>query len=151
MNRPADSDAARPAAAGAALLPDEAPDGFAVLDVETTGFGEHDRVVQIAITRADAAGRVQDEWSTLVDPLRNPGPVHIHGITPERLIGAPTFPEIAGHVAGLLAGRVLVAHNADFDYRMLHTELALTPVPDPVRWRLCTIRLARRAGVPVDS
>lgn len=133
------------------VLPAAAPLGFAVLDVETTGFEEHDRVVQVAITQVAPDGRVQAEWATLVDPLRNPGPVHIHGITPERLIGAPAFPAVAAQVEQLLTGRVLVAHNADFDYRMLHTELTRARVPDPVRWRLCTIRLARRVGVPVGS
>lgn len=125
--------------------------GYAVVDVETTGFGEHDRVVQVAVTTLTPDLRVEQEWSSLVDPLRNPGPVHIHGVTPQRLQGARGFGTVAPQVADLLAGRVLVAHNADFDYRMLDAELTRAGVPDPVQVRLCTIRLARRLELPVPG
>ena len=52
-------------------FPVDAP--FAVIDVETTGFSPAagDRVVEVAIARVDAQGRIHDEYATLVNPGRD--------------------------------------------------------------------------------
>ena len=100
------------------------PHRYAVLDVETSGLRpkEH-RVLQIAITQLDASGALERRWSTLVDPGvehgADLGPVGLHGITPERLAGAPSYAQIAGTVADLVRDRVVVAHNASFDWAFL--------------------------------
>ncbi|NAZ80256.1 DNA polymerase III [Kineococcus sp. R8] len=128
------------------------PQCYAVLDVETTGLlPEVDRVVQIAVTLVDAAGVAERSWSTLVDPQRDPGPVHVHGITRERLRGAPTFDQVAGTVAQLLAGRVFVAHNAQFDWGFLGAEMRRAGEALPVDSRLCTRDLAKRLDLPVAN
>ena len=94
---------------------------FAVVDVETTGFSRHDRIVEfVCVTVVD--GAVVEEYETLIQPHRDPGPVHIHGITPEMLQSAPPFEAVAGDIANRLDGAVLVAHNISFDVRMLAYE-----------------------------
>ncbi len=90
-------------------------------------------------------------WSTLVDPQRDPGPVDVHGITRERLVGAPRFAEVAPTVAELLTGRVFVAHNAGFDWKFLRSEMSAAGVPLPSRQRLCTWRLAKQLDLPVEN
>ncbi len=56
--------------------------GFAVVDVETTGFvPEEERIVEVGVVVLDRAGREAGSFCTLVDPGRDPGPTHIHGIT----------------------------------------------------------------------
>ncbi|WP_432520636.1 exonuclease domain-containing protein [Kineococcus sp. SYSU DK006] len=129
------------------------PHRYTVLDVETTGFSPQrgDRVVQVALTQLDASGAVEATWSTLVDPERDPGPVHVHGITTARLRGAPRFAEIAPVVAEHLAGRVLVAHNAAFDWGFLSVEMQRAGHPFDVEHRLCTLALARRLDLPVPD
>lgn len=74
---------------------------FAVVDVETTGFSPrlHDRLVEIAIVRIGPDGSPQDEYSTLINPLRDVGPTRIHGITAADLVEAPTFVEVMGGCA----------------------------------------------------
>ncbi|PRY10247.1 exonuclease domain-containing protein [Kineococcus rhizosphaerae] len=126
---------------------------YAVLDVETTGLKpeQGDRVLQIAISLVNARGVVERSWSTYVDPLRDPGVVHVHGITADRLAGAPTFAQIAPTVAKLLAGRVFVAHNARFDWTFIASEMRAAGVALPVRERLCTWKLARRLDLPVEN
>lgn len=121
---------------------------YAVVDVETTGFASSDRVVQVAVTTVAADGRVLDRWSTLVDPQRHPGPIHIHGITPDRLVGAPRFHEIADVLSHHLDGRLLVAHNARFDHDMLAQEFSRLGRSFPVSTSLCTRNLARRLDLP---
>jgi DNA polymerase-3 subunit epsilon len=98
--------------------------GFAVIDVETTGFSpEVDRIVEVAMVILDAAGSEIDAFCTLVDPGRDPGPTHVHGISEEMLTGAPTFAAIHPHLAQQLSGRVVVGHNVDrFDLAFLRAE-----------------------------
>src|ERR1044072_5250177 len=88
------------------------PEGYAVVDVETTGLGRDDRIVSAAVYRLDARGEVQDHWYSPVNPQRDPGPVWIHGLTSEALSGAPLFAEIAGGLADRRAGGGLGAWRA---------------------------------------
>lgn len=128
------------------------PYAYAVLDVETTGFSaRRDRVLQVALTLLDADGREEGSWSTLVDPGCDPGPVHVHGITTDRLVGAPRFSDVAGYLASLLAGRVFVAHNARFDWGFVTAEMARADQPLSVGTRLCTRNLAKRLDLPVEN
>jgi DNA polymerase-3 subunit epsilon len=125
--------------------------GWAVVDVETTGLGRTDRVVSVGVYRLDPGGEVLDHWYTPVNPGRDPGPVWIHGLTTEVLSAAPTFPEIAEELSGRLRGRVLVAHNALFDWSMISREYARMGSRVPVEQRLCTIVLARDLRLPLPN
>jgi DNA polymerase-3 subunit epsilon len=118
---------------------------WALVDVETSGLSpSRDRVLSLAIVTLDERGSQTGEFTTLLDPGCDPGPVHVHGLTRARLAGSPTFDAIAPQVAELLAGRVMVAHNAHFDYGFLAHEFARTAAdPLPVANRLCTLALNR--------
>ncbi|MEU5220546.1 DEDDh family exonuclease [Streptomyces sp. NPDC020807] len=135
----------------AVTWPTAYPQGYAVVDVETTGLARDDRIVSAAVYRLDAQGNVEDHWYTLVNPERDPGPVWIHGLTSDVLEGAPLFPEIAAEFAARLDGRVLVAHNAMFDWQMIAREYARAESTAPVRQRLCTIALAKELALPLPN
>ncbi|REE94760.1 DEDDh family exonuclease [Thermomonospora umbrina] len=125
---------------------------WALVDVETSGLrpGLH-RVLSVAVLTLGADGEPVEEFSTLLDPGCDPGPVHIHGLTAERLRGSPTFDKVAERVAGLLEGRVMVAHNAHFDYNFLEREFSGAGVRLPVERRLCTLALNRRIAPPTPD
>ncbi|MDT3399603.1 DEDDh family exonuclease [Streptomyces sp. B1866] len=127
------------------------PEGYAVVDVETTGLARHDRIVSAAVYRLDARGAVQDHWYTLVNPGRDPGPVWLHGLTGDMLAGAPAFPDVVAELSERLDGRVLVAHNAAFDWSMIAREYARVGAAAPVRQRLCTITLSKALGLPLPN
>ncbi|MFJ4976776.1 DEDDh family exonuclease [Streptomyces coeruleorubidus] len=127
------------------------PEGYAVVDVETTGLARDDRIISAAVYRLDARGEVEDHWYTMVNPERDPGPVWIHGLTSEALEGAPLFPDIAEEFTARLQGRVLVAHNAVFDWQMIAREYARAKCEAPVRQRLCTIALSKELGLPLPN
>jgi DNA polymerase-3 subunit epsilon len=99
-------------------------DRICVVDCETTGVYNSDRVVELAIVTVDLNGNTVDAWDTLVHPQRDVGATHIHGLTAERLADAPVFSEIAGDVALRLDGACLAAHNLPFDQRMVVAEFA---------------------------
>lgn len=121
---------------------------FAVVDVETTGFSNRDRVLEIGVVHLDGDGTVTDRWSTLVNPDRDIGNSHIHGITGADVMAAPLFADIAGDLADLLAGRVFVAHNAPFDSRLLTAEFARLGVAGRpfAAASLCTMALTGRVA-----
>jgi DNA polymerase III subunit epsilon len=119
--------------------------------VETTGLASGDRIVSAAVYRLDARGGVEDHWYTLVNPERDPGPVWIHGLTRDVLAGAPLFADIADEFSRRLDGRVLVAHNALFDWSMIAREYARAGRAAPTRQRLCTIALAKALGLPLPN
>ncbi|MFR9794990.1 DEDDh family exonuclease [Streptomyces sp. MS06] len=127
------------------------PRGYAVVDVETTGLARDDRIISAAVYRLDARGEVEDHWYTLVNPERDPGPVWIHGLTSEVLAGAPLFADVAEEFAERLTGRVLVAHNAAFDWQMIAREYARAQRQPPVRQRLCTIALSKELGLALPN
>ena len=135
----------------AAAWPTAYPQGYAVVDVETTGLARDDRIVSAAVYRLDAQGNVEDHWYTLVNPERDPGPVWIHGLTSDLLADAPLLPEVAAELSARLDGRVLVAHNAIFDWGMIAREFARAERTAPVRERLCTIALAKELSLPLPN
>ncbi|MFJ5706596.1 MULTISPECIES: DEDDh family exonuclease [unclassified Streptomyces] len=135
----------------AATWPAAYPQGYAVVDVETTGLARDDRIVSAAVYRLDAQGHVEDHWYTLVNPERDPGPVWIHGLTSDVLEGAPLFAQIAEEFSARLDGRVLVAHNAMFDWQMIAREYARAERTAPVKQRLCTIALAKELALPLPN
>lgn len=106
------------------LLPNGAR-GFAVVDLETTGTGRSCRIVEIALVRLDAQGRITEEWETLIHPGVPIPNAHIHGIDDALVAGAPFFAEIAGTLAAKLHEHVLVAHNLrGFDGPVLEAHFA---------------------------
>lgn len=124
---------------------------FAVVDLETTGFSPRrgDRIVEVGVVRMAGDGRVLREWTTLLDPGRGVGATRVHRITAADVAGAPRFADVAGELAGLLTGAVVVAHNAAFEQRFLEAEfagagIALSAVP-----ALCTMQLAKSVGLDV--
>ncbi|WP_077801532.1 TerD family protein [Streptomyces sp. JHA26] len=125
---------------------------WALVDVETSGLvPRRDRVLSVAVVTLGPDGGQTGEFSTLLDPGCDPGPVHVHGLTRERLRGAPPFEQVAERIGALLEGRVLVAHNAQFDYDFLAHEFARAGLRLPVARRLCTLALNRRVDPPTDD
>jgi len=117
---------------------------YAALDVETTGFSPRrgDRVVEIAVVRMAPDGTIEDEFATLVDPERDVGPTHVHGIRASDLVGAPRFADIVGDVAERMREAVLVAHNSRFDLSFLRAEFERAGFELPPWPTLCTLHLA---------
>lgn len=130
----------------------EADVGWAVIDVETSGFRAGDaRIISLAALALDAEGRVEQSIVSLLNPGVDPGPTHVHGLTAAMLEDQPQFADIAGDVCELLRGRTLVAHNVAFDYAFLAAEAEIAGAELPVDTVMCTVELARRLVLGVDN
>ena len=125
---------------------------FVVIDCETTGLGQHDRIVEIAaLTLNSRTWESVDEYDTLINPERDIGPVGVHGITPSMVEAAPVFSDVAAALARRIHGAVLVAHNLTFDTRMLKYEFERLGVLFDPGAGLCTLRATgQKLGAACD-
>jgi DNA polymerase-3 subunit epsilon len=115
-----------------------------LLDLETTGgSGSEDRIIEVGLIEVEG-GKVVDRWQTLVNPGRriSPGIQGFTGIDDDLVRLAPTFASIAPSLLERLQGKVLVAHNARFDYGFLKNEFARAGRTYRSRV-LCTVKLSR--------
>jgi|SRR5882672_1971296 len=88
-----------------------------IIDTETTGLGEDDQIVEIAIV--DAAYTL--EFASLVKLSKPipPAATNIHGITTEMADQAIAADELWPLVHQIICGSALLAYNAPFDSRMI--------------------------------
>ena len=118
---------------------------YAILDIETTGGKYNEEgITEIAIYKFDGH-KVVDQFASLVNPERRIQPfvVNLTGINNEMLRSAPKFYEVAKRIIEITDGCVLVAHNAQFDNRILTTEF------DRLGYQfkkdtLCTVELSKK-------
>lgn len=127
------------------------PQQLIFLDLETTGVNPlHDRIIEIGLCQV-ADGEPVGEWSTLVNPGKTFSPFieNLTGISNAMAAAAPPFADIAAEFLDLVDGRVLVAHNARFDYGFLKNEFARLGIAFREKV-LCTVKLCR-ALFPKES
>ena len=118
---------------------------YAIVDIETTGgkFNE-EGITEIAIYRHDGH-QIVDQFSSLVNPER---PIQafvasLTGINNNMLRQAPKFYEVAKRIVEITDNAVLVAHNAQFDYRILQTEFTRLGY-EFERRTICTVELSKK-------
>jgi DNA polymerase III epsilon subunit family exonuclease len=118
---------------------------YAILDIETTGgqFNE-EGITEIAIYRFDGH-EIVDQFISLVNPEIpiQPFVVKLTGINNDMLKSAPKFFEVAKRIIEITQDCVIVAHNAEFDYRILRTEFRRLGYDFQIQ-TLCTVELAKK-------
>lgn len=118
---------------------------YAVLDIETTG-GQYNEegITEIAIYKYDG-DQVVDQFISLVNPEIEIQPfvVKLTGINNAMLRSAPKFYEVAKRIIEMTENCVIVAHNAEFDYRILRMEFRRLGY-EFKRDTLCTVELSKK-------
>lgn len=125
---------------------------YAILDIETTGGKYNEEgITEIAIHRFDGH-QVVDKFISLVNPEKEIQPfvVKLTGINAKMLRTAPKFHEVAKRIVEITEDSVLIAHNAQFDYRILRTEFRRLGY-NFERKTLCTVELAQKLLPDVES
>ncbi|MCR5825245.1 MAG: PolC-type DNA polymerase III [Oscillospiraceae bacterium] len=106
-------------------------DEIVCFDIETTGLD----VTQEAITEIGAVllrdGEIVDTFQTFVDPERRLTPkiIGLTGITDAMLVGAPKLPEALRAFLDFAGGRILAAHNAEFDISFIRAGCKTCGIP----------------------
>ena len=104
---------------------------FVAFDLETTGLSSvTDRIIEIGAVILKN-GQEVDRFQTFVDPERplERKIVDLTGITDDMLKGAPKIEEVLPKFLEFVGGRVLVAHNSDFDTGFIRAECARQGLP----------------------
>jgi DNA polymerase-3 subunit epsilon len=119
---------------------------FLVVDTETNGLaGDRCEVTEIGAVLV-GGGELHERWETLV-PVRAPlsrGIQRFTGVTQDMVDAAPPAEATLPELAEQMEGRVLVAHNASFDRRVLAQAFARAGLAWPDPPTLCTVALARQ-------
>lgn len=130
----------------AALPPGPLPfQRYVVFDLESTGLKPTggDALLSIGAVRLRDT-EPAERFETLVDPGRPipPAGIPYHGITEEKVRGAPRAQEAIAAFLDFAGGDVLVAHNAAFDRTLLFMEeyRGAPAVPNPF---LCSLAISR--------
>ncbi|SDQ69668.1 exonuclease domain-containing protein [Flagellimonas zhangzhouensis] len=125
---------------------------YAILDIESTGGKYNEEgITEIAIHKFDGH-QVVDQFICLINPEREIQPfvAKLTGINNKMLRSAPKFHEVAKRIVEITEGTVLVAHNAQFDYRILRTEFRRLGY-DFQRKTLCTVDLSKQLIPDAES
>ena len=141
---------------------------YAILDIETTGGKYNEEgITEIAIYKFDGHSII-DQFISLINPERpiQAFVVGLTGINNEMLRNAPRFYEVAKRIIEITQDCIIVAHNAQFDYRVLRLEFERLGYPFE-RQSLCTValsqellpghksyslgKLSRALGIPVSD
>ena len=143
-------------------------DPFIALTIQTTGLHPSTaRIVTIDAVTFDAEGNPVDTFFTVVDPRKDPGPTHLHGVPREEIAQARPFGHHLKKLCTLLDGRTLIAHNAPMTWGFIVSEAKRTikarrrkrggrrrrgvgHVPRPVAV-VDTLAAARRRGIHVTD
>lgn len=118
-----------------------------VVDVESTGGGRKDRVIEVGVVRFDAL--LQSEPRVVLSQLVDPGmPIHpaatrVHGLRDVDVRRSPRWPDVASIVQRALStsAPTICAYGASFDHRMLTAEGL--QLPELAQW-LDPLRLCKR-------
>jgi DNA polymerase-3 subunit epsilon len=119
---------------------------FLVVDTETNGLaGDACEMTEVGAVLV-GGGELHDRWSALCRtsaPLQR-GIQRFTGITQAMVDSAPSLEDVLPTLAQLLTGRVLVAHNAPFDRRVLRQAFQRIGLEWPNPPVICTAAVARR-------
>ena len=128
----------------ASALSESFPEKMVLFDCETTGgSAKYHRIIEVGLIVIEN-GEIVETWQSFCDPER-PLPKTIQtltGISPTNLCGAPLFSDIADKLFRFLTDRVLVAHNARFDYGFLKAEFARVGIKYSTK-PLCSVKFSR--------
>jgi|TARA_B100001059_G_scaffold107391_1_gene107069 DNA polymerase-3 subunit epsilon len=125
---------------------------YAILDIETTGGKYNEEgITEIAIYQHDGL-QVTDQFISLVNPERaiQPFVEKLTGINGKMLRSAPRFFEVAKRIIEITENCLIVAHNAEFDYRILRTEFKRLGFKFE-RNSLCTVSISQALLPEMDS
>lgn len=134
--------------------------GYLIIDTETTGLPpkwrkgdpiipaddpRQPRVCEVSLIYLDGDLNVEKEFQAYIKPdgwTVSPGASEVNGLTTEFLDehGVPILNVLHVYTAAILEGRVLVAHNAQFDTKMMRGELRRAGLDDLFEqtWNICT-------------
>lgn len=117
---------------------------FLAIDFETA-TAKRDSACSVAVIEVHD-GKLGQAHYTLLQPPNNKYDwrnIQVHGIRPQDTANAPSFARLWPQLARMMAGKLVVAHNASFDMGVMRACIQTFRL-QPVDFRFCcTVKLAR--------
>ena len=117
---------------------------FVAIDFETANRWRNSACSVAIVEVVD--GQIAGTFCELIKPPRmafDAFNVKLHGITPEMVADKPNFAELWPQLEDKLTGRVVVAHNAQFDMGVLRESLRYSHISAPEFTYLDTVAMSR--------
>lgn len=133
---------------------------FLVVDVETTGLStSDDLILQLGAVVTDSQGAIKRRFATYVKPGsgefpwegNQPPAHHVHGITNDTLLTGVPAKRALRRFRRLARRRIVVAHNAKFDYGFITSESQRHGVPLDLGQPVCTLEMSRKLDPKRES
>lgn len=80
------------------------------------------RMVSLGLRTFDADGVTGETWHSTFTIGEDPGPVHLHGLTPEDLNGSPRYGTKLNEVSSILEGRTVITHDSPMTWGFIIEE-----------------------------
>jgi DNA polymerase III epsilon subunit family exonuclease len=123
-----------------------------VFDFESTGLDtESDFIIEIGAEKL-VNFEVVEEFSALIKPPVELSEqiIKLTGITPEMLDAKPLIAQVLPQFFEFIKGSLLVAHNADFDFRLMRAEASRLGYD--IEWPcFCTLKMARELFPVIEN
>ena len=118
---------------------------YVALDVETANQYRNSLCAIGLVKFVD--GEITDKFYTLINPEQEFRGINIgiHGIHPDDVINAPTFPEVRKQIIDFIGGNIVVAHSAQFDMSVLKNVYEKYHLPIDNITFICSMLIAREA------
>jgi len=113
---------------------------FVVIDFETGNKNPWTACELAAVVVEDGIVVDQAEWR--LNPKEYIEFSHIHGIRNEHVLHSPTFAEAFNDIRTFIEGRLVIAHNAEFDLGILKACCEKDGLPQLEFVSLCTLTMA---------
>lgn len=117
---------------------------FIAMDYETAN-AQRASACSVALVVVENS-QIVDAFYSLIDPevsfsARN---IQVHGITPQQVAGAPTFPKLWPHIQHFFTPqRIVTAHNSPFDVSVLRRSLERYDLSVPEYQVIDTVKTSR--------
>lgn len=120
------------------------PDRFLAIDFETANYAP-DSACAVGLVRVESNQIVAESGFLIRPPSRSFAFTHIHGLEWHHVANAATFGERWSEISPLFEGIThLVAHNAGFDRKVLHSCCHTYGIVPPVQPFVCSMVTARK-------
>ena len=117
-----------------------------VLDTETTGLYNSDGIVELSLLELVNGIYTGVHIHYYINPIikSSEAAEKVHNLSCERLRGEPIFEQLAESIISFIGHSQIIAHNANFDMRMLNNELQRAGwMPYPESRFIDTLKLAK--------
>lgn len=118
---------------------------FTAIDFETANKYYNSACSLAAVTVKDYE-TVKEGYTLIRPPFMtfSPDNIRIHGITPDLVRNKPKFDTLWKDIRPHLDGRILVAHYAVFDTRVLRSLIKTYELEPPQATYACTVEISRK-------